>query len=312
MSDHNPQPRVRRPSRCRPKLAAGALLAVGAVVLAAGPRGMARAQDAAPPGAGSREPSDPPPQQPEQSPAEPSAEAEDEQGVKVAEGVEAEMRQSFAQLADSDPAVREAAHARLMGLDRRYLPALQKLVERSRPIPPSQAAVLRQIVTHVYLAGEPYASNANMGFLGVRMLDADVSLQAPRQVDPDIDPEEAEVLLSTQKGVVITERMPGFVGNRALLDGDVIVGLSDRPDFRFRGGEDFSFAVRQVGAGRTVRFIVLRRGRLTQVAVTLDPRPDAAEIPGQAPMSDLLNRRRQKAETYWNETFGPLLKERVS
>ena len=240
------------------------------------------------------------------------------QGVEVAGGVETRMVEAFGQLADPDADVREAARTQLMGLERRYLPALQKLVERSRPLLPSQAAVLRQIVTHVYLAGEPYAANGNNGFLGVRMLDADVAL-VPRAGNPDGDndgddnPPEDQAPL-TRTGVVITERMPGFVGNRMLLDGDVIVGLADRPDVQLHSGEDFSAAVRQVGAGRTIRFNLLRRGRLVNVAVTLDPRPDAATVEPQAgngPMTDLLSRRRQKADAYWADAFAPMLKERL-
>jgi hypothetical protein len=236
------------------------------------------------------------------------------QGVTVADGDEARMVEAFAQLADPDADVREAARTQLMGLERRYLPALQKLVERSRPLLPSQAAVLRQIVTHVYLAGEPYAANGNMGFLGVRMLEADVSLPPRNQDDgDDTAPDDEAPLIAPRTGVVITERMPGFVGNRMLLDGDVIIGLADRPELRFQTGEDFSTAVRQFGAGRTIRFNLLRRGRLIKVAVPLDPRPEAAvaEPQGVGAMTDLLSRRRQKADAYWAESFAPLLKERL-
>ena len=268
------------------------------------------------------EPAAPAPSNRQNEPDLPSDAAKDPvgQGVEVADGVETRMVEAFGQLADTDADVREAARTQLMGLERRYLPAFQKLVERSRPLLPSQAAVLRQIVTHVYLAGEPYAANGNMGFLGVRMLDADVAM-APR-ANPNGDDAEGDdnppgddaPLTVALTGVVITERMPGFVGNRMLLDGDVIVGLADKPGLQFHTGDDFSAAVRQVGAGRTVRFHLLRRGRLVKVAVTLDPRPEAASLEpqgGNGPMTDLLSRRRQKADAYWSDTFAPMLKERL-
>src|SRR5687768_14406056 len=59
--------------------------------------------------------------------------------------VEAVMRTAFAELGDSDAEVRDAARATLMGVHRRYLPTLQKIVETNRPLLPSQAAVLRPI-----------------------------------------------------------------------------------------------------------------------------------------------------------------------
>ena len=250
-------------------------------------------------------------------------------GVEAARGAEAGMREAFAQLADADADVREAARLRLMSLEPRYLPELQKVVERNVPLPPPQAAVIRQIVTHVYLAGEPYDSNGNLGFLGVRMLDTDVTQQVLPQ--PGADDEAADEagaddeaprdegfpggwdadgrpLVSGPKGVVITERFPGFAGHAAFLDGDVIVGLADQPHVLFRNGTtDFSLIVQDCGAGQSLRFRVLRRGRLTTVKVTLGPRPTAAD----GPMLDLVLRRRHKADAYWKETFGHVLKDRV-
>ena len=111
------------------------------------------------------------------------------------------------------------------------------------------------------------------------------------------------------QGIVIVERMPGFAGHRALLDGDVIVGLADRPGQPFHGHAQFSAAVKGAGAGGSVRFTVLRRGRLTTVDVKVDARPDVADHPNM--MNDLILRRREKAEAYWNQSFGPLLNERV-
>lgn len=247
-----------------------------------------------------------------------------EGGVTVAAGVEAGMREAFAQLADADADVREAARLRLMSLERRYLPALQKLVERNRPLLPAQATVIRQIVTHVYLSAEDYSHNANLGFLGVKMADADLTQERPKRPDanddearPDEEEPEAEQLIGPDgwplspypQGIVIIERMPGFAGHRALLDGDVVVGLADRPGQPFHGHAQFSAAVKGARAGGHVRFTVLRRGRLTKVEVKVDARPDVADNPNL--MNDLILRRREKAEAYWDESFGPLLNERV-
>src|SRR5688500_12404510 len=79
------------------------------------------------------------------------------------------MRVALAGLADSDPRVREQSRIQLMGMERRNLPAFQQVVERSRPLRPAQAVALREIVNHVYLAGEPYVANEHQGFLGVKL-----------------------------------------------------------------------------------------------------------------------------------------------
>src|SRR5439155_13577264 len=94
------------------------------------------------------------------------------------------MRQWFADLDDSDATVRELARMKLMGMQRRDLPAFQKLVQDSRPLAPAQAAVLRQLVIHVYLAGEEYDTTGTQGFLGVRMQPTNVRLPAAEGSDP--------------------------------------------------------------------------------------------------------------------------------
>jgi hypothetical protein len=247
------------------------------------------------------------------------------------------MRRAFDDLADSDAGVRESARAALMGLDRRYLPSLQKLVDQQRPLRPSQASVLRQIVTHVYLAGEPYPSDRTAGFLGVRMSATAVRLDTP---DPAAAAAGGEQEGNNNgngnnandgnagsdvapMGVVILERLPGFVGHRMLLDGDVVVGIDERPDLRLfsdRAAADdllplrvFTDAVKGTRPGRTLHFQVLRRGRLVKVPVTLDPRPDAAAAAGgnPAPTDAFDRQRREKADAYWRESFAPLLREAV-
>jgi hypothetical protein len=243
---------------------------------------------------------------------------------------ESAIKKSFDDLGDSDPDVRDAARVSLMGMERRYLPTLEKLVEKNRPLLPSQAVVLRQIVTHVYLAGEPYDADERFGFLGVRMTETSVSLPAeeekraaggaaekPRQVNaPDpgpVNPAPAVVVEDAtveQVGVVISERLPGFVGNRMLLEGDVVVGIAEQPDLRFRSQDDFTEAVKGAGGGKELHFHVLRRGRIIEVPITLDSRPTAAEA-GQMQIFPFDRGRRERAEKYWRESFAPLVRDGV-
>ena len=204
-----------------------------------------------------------------------------------------QVRDWFAELAHPDAEVRERACVSLMGLGRPDLNALRALVEESRPLLPSQAAVLRRIVTQVFLASEPYDGNDDTGFLGVRMEEATISAGVAGA--------------RMAYGVVIVERMPGFVGARMLQDGDVILGIVEQPDAKIIGTIEFGLAVRRVPPGETIHFEVLRQGRVVQVPIRPDPRPDVADHPGM--MEDLLHDRKLKVKEYWERAFAPLLKE---
>jgi hypothetical protein len=226
------------------------------------------------------------------------------------------MQRAFAELADSQESVREAARAKLMALPRRYLPSLQKLVEKNRPLLPSQTAALRGIVQHIFLAGETYDVNNEFGFLGVRLSVTVVKMPPPPReppVDapddaPQAEPEE-EGPPETRIGVVITERLPGFVGSRLLVDGDIILSIAERPELEFPNNRVFSEVVKETPAGKPITFRLLRRGRVINVPIRLDPRPDAAAT--EADMQELDKRRREKAEDFWQKTFASLLKETI-
>jgi hypothetical protein len=225
----------------------------------------------------------------------------------------AQMARWFADLGHSDPRVREAARISLMGLPRKDLPKLERLVRDSVPLVPSQAVVLRDIVTHVFLSGEKYESSSGDGFLGVRPGEANLNFREPPLQDPL--PEQIPFGPPSDPGavcgVVIIERMPGFAGARSLQDGDVILSMVEQADLQIRVALQFTQVVKSAGAGKTVHFQILRQGQIVVVPVTLDARPDAAEFP-QTTMQALLNDRKAAADEYWETTFAPLLKEGVS
>ena len=73
----------------------------------------------------------------------------------------------FSKLADSDARIREQAQVELMGMNAGELPAFHRLVETSRPLAPSQAAVLQDIVEHVFLQSAGYdGANGSTNALG--------------------------------------------------------------------------------------------------------------------------------------------------
>ena len=209
----------------------------------------------------------------------------------------ASMRQWFAELDDKDASVRDAARRNLMGMRRSDLAAFRQLVMENQPLQPSQAAVLKQIVTHVFLSGETYDTTNAEGFLGVKMQETSVRLPNGEGAEP----------FAPAVGVVIVERMPGFVGARMLVDGDVILGVVERPDVRTLGMYEFQMVVKGVTPGTTIHFQVMRQGQVVRVPVAPDPRPFEADVN----MQDLTYRRQRKADDYWQQVFAPSMREGV-
>jgi hypothetical protein len=232
------------------------------------------------------------------------------------------MRAAFAELGHSDAALRRRALQRLMGMGRANLETFKQIVEQSRPLLPSQAAALRDVVAQAYLSGEPYPAIHGAGFLGVKLQVVAVTTPVPPSVpaggfNVGVD---AGPAAPPRLGIMIVERMPGFCGARTLMDGDLVLAIVDHP-LRLTADRDygmilaeFSQTVREIGVGKTVTFELVREGRVMRVPVKLDPRPEAADPAfggGIGGIEELLNRRRQKAETYWSETFRSLMGERV-
>ncbi|HEX4794614.1 MAG TPA: hypothetical protein VH370_12515 [Humisphaera sp.] len=196
------------------------------------------------------------------------------------------MKKAFADLANPDGQVRDDAFVWLMGLNPTDLPALRKLVRQSLPLAPEQLMALPQIVMHVYLTGETYDVVPDAGFLGIFM--------------PSSAVESGEC-------VVVDRRMPGFVGERALREGDVILGVVEHPTLEFHKGSELSDAMKPFKAGDVVHLQVLRQGKVQRITARLDPKPAEAE-PGTREAIEAFNAsRRARAEQYWQEHFADLL-----
>lgn len=197
------------------------------------------------------------------------------------------LRTWYLQLADRDPEVREQARINLMGVRRKDLPALEKVVAENRPVQAAQAAVLYDIVMHVHMAGEPYqAAETWGGFLGLRQLET----------------------WTNPPGVAITTRIPGFCAYRMLREGDVIVGIDEFPGVEFNNVDQLTGMLRGVPPGTTLTFLVLRGGDVRKLPIKLDARPVVA-VPGNPPenMALLESARQNKAEEYWTRAFAPLV-----
>jgi len=211
----------------------------------------------------------------------------------------------FSDLSNTDAAVREQARTNLMGIARTDLEELRSLVEKNRPLAPSQAMALRDIVQQVYLATEPYEPVPDRaGFLGIPL---------PTTIVMDATDEP-------QTGVVVNERIPGFCAYRYLQNGDVILGVTEVPDKPFHSGGDLSEIIKGFKGGDTVHMLILRGGQQKEVPVKLDARPNWSQgpmvliQPGVQPpppqlpnVQDARRERQRKADEYWDANFAPLL-----
>lgn len=196
------------------------------------------------------------------------------------------IRTWFNQLADSDPDVREQARVNLMGIDRRELPALRQIVTESRPIRASQAAVLYDIVTHAYAAGEPYIAQEKGCVLGV-------------QLSPSQDP----------PGVEVAQRFPGFCAYRFLRDGDVIIGIAEMPGALSKVPLDLRAILGQVPGGTRLTFQVLRNGQTRSIPIRLDACPANPAADLETAIRKLHELREQRAVEFWTRNFAPLLED---
>lgn len=195
------------------------------------------------------------------------------------------------QLASDDPQTRRTALSNLMGLQKQDLPTLRAAAASKQPLLPEQLEAIRQAVTQVFLAGEPYKHATDpqddTGFLGVQW-----QREAPSQ-PPD--------------GVLVWSRIPGFVAYRMLQPGDIIVKILRQPalpDLTMHDFDQFTRLVQQLHAGDVLRLQVLRYGRPTDVSIRLDHRPlDLVQDQAGVKIQQWINTRAQAAEDYWNHEF---------
>jgi hypothetical protein len=202
------------------------------------------------------------------------------------------VRAWLAGLGDAAEAVREDSRQQLLGLSREELGLLRKAAGQAVPLEASQAAMLREIVTHVYLTGQKYVPDPS-GFLGVVLAR---------------DEEEAGGVPNPQakSSVIVESRLPGFCSYRMLQDGDMILEAGGAA---MAGKADLINAIRACRPGDTVALKVLRQGKTLKVTIVLDARPaDAVGLGAAGQIEAMRNARQDEADKYWEATFAPLLR----
>jgi hypothetical protein len=208
-----------------------------------------------------------------------------------------QMHSWFAALSNPDPRERDEARQSLLTLERDDLPALHALVEASRPVSPSQAAALHDIVVHVYLSGEDYLKSEK-GFLGVKPADAMATVEG----------EENEQRAHPLRGTIVLDRVPGFVGFRSFQNGDIIIAIKERPETTLEKASDFTDIIKEQTAGTVLHMEIMRQMRKMVLIIKLDARPpgDALEV------DEAINVMEKAGEAYWDREFAPLVSGGVS
>jgi hypothetical protein len=197
-----------------------------------------------------------------------------------------QMRKMFLELDHPDGRVRERAREKLMGIRRTDLGVLAEVMAEFRPLEQQTVRLMKEIVTHVYLTEDEYDREAR-GFLGISM---------PRQGE-----------IEERMQVIVESRMPGFGGFAALRDGDVILDIVESPQPQPLSRDNFIDAIKAMRPERTVKLKVLRQGVMRVVEVRVSPRPAERDRNGfayETRVQELVHRRSEEAEKFWNDTFG--------
>jgi hypothetical protein len=140
------------------------------------------------------------------------------------------------------------------------------------------------------------ATAPQFGFLGIWMDE----LQQVDQV-PEND-------LHRPMGVIVADRIPGFCAARNLINGDIILGLAS-PFTPFHGMDDLKGAVGGSPPGTVVSLLVLRRGQVMRVTLTLDAKPSGTLLLDAG--ISFRAERQKKFDAYWQATFKPLLVQQL-
>ena len=204
----------------------------------------------------------------------------------------AQIQKWFDNLASTEPAAREQARFDLLGLARGDLETLREVVRKNVPLAPSQSAVLRDIVAHVYLTGDKDSDGLN-GFLGVMLDPQDSGVQ--------------ENMQASNTGVYIFDCMPGFTGYRWLRPGDVVSGIfADGELVHTTQKQQLIAYVSHTAPGTPLKLQVLRQGREVEVNLRVDERPRVAEE-DPLKVDEWRNQRLKDADDYWTQTFVPII-----
>jgi len=212
------------------------------------------------------------------------------------------IEKSLAKLNDPDPQIRQVAHDALMQLHHADLSLLRDVVSRQPDLAPEQMAALQDVVMQLFLQTDDVPQAPTPGFLGMHWPDTIVANQPANNGAMQI--QSITATPGSDLGVIVADRIPGFAAYRALQPGDIILQLVDHPETNMRDRQSFVMTIAKMSAGNPVRMKVARAGRVLDITVVLDPRPDDLNAQN---FDQWLAQRRQSALEFWNQQFVPVL-----
>lgn len=205
-----------------------------------------------------------------------------------------QIRTWFDQLADPKADARGKAMEKLLSLNSGDLLTLRKVVEESAPLRPSQRAVLRDIVQHIYRSGIKYdADPESKGFMGV--------ICTPTDPDPTT---------GVPPGVIVAEREPGFPAYRYLRPGDVIQEIEQVPGQPIDNPRILTILVRTMKPGQTIGLRIMRDGAKVRIEMPLKALPSGVDTVQQ--MENWRSQMETEANDFWEKSFRSVLSDELS
>jgi hypothetical protein len=191
------------------------------------------------------------------------------------------LRKWLSDLAADDGDQRRSARRNLLKMSRQDLSVIRDLIAAGAAPQPAQRQALYEIVCHVFLATEPYPGRADTSFFGIFDY---------RAVD-----------LGNSTGLVFAGRLIGFPAYASLEDGDVILGILEKPKIDLRALNPLESIRATVKPGETIHVRVLRDNQVIITPLTLAPSPSWPR-----PGVEERTMREQLANEYWQRQFAPL------
>lgn len=199
------------------------------------------------------------------------------------------VRPLVLELNDRDAAARDHAAQQLMDLTYEDLPALRDIVATCRPLSPSQAVLLHDVVCQIYLSKVDYPTE-DRPFLGI-------SYPQMQGYSNDNDP-----------SVRVVTRYAGFSSFQMLREGDIIFGVAGEPALQLNTNS-LTNIISGRKVGDSIDLLVIRHGRQITVTCHLRPKPMGNSVEA---LDSWSASRQQQAEKYWRTQFAKLLEPEAS
>ena len=213
------------------------------------------------------------------------------------------------QLGDRDIAVRTAARDALMRQPRDALPALADAVRAAGALNATQRSSLREAVIQAYVVNTSEPEPIEAGFLGIVLDTTGTAVVPDPPTDIDIpNAGEPSAIPPTQESIVKLAPI-GFDAHRVLAPGDTIVSFARLEDVKAAGRNfkpilnfaDLQSRLIRCRAGEWVGVRYIRSGVAHEAKIRLGARS------GNVGINNQIAANLTAAESYWNETFAPIL-----